>query len=209
MCDLPRLRLLEVSIGSVMHLSVSRQAHQGMSEVVPEIRTAGMSGFSVPRQHDGAGEEKTTARRPRRNHSPAVKAKVAVAAFKGGKTLVELAQAFDVHPNRIKQWRDQLLAGATGVFGDPPKIEAEPAIDGKTLHAKIGELTPENDLLSGAPGKAVCCPAQVSEPVNATGPSERANRSRREAQRQPAGHRSGGSAGAASTTSRARSRMPI
>ena len=57
------------------------------------------------------------ARRPRRNHSPAFKAKVAVAAIKGEKTLIELAQDFDVHPNQIKQWRDQLLEGATGVFG--------------------------------------------------------------------------------------------
>ena len=47
------------------------------------------------------------ARRPRRNHSPAFKAKVAVAAIKGEKTLIELAQDFDVHPNQIKQWRDQ------------------------------------------------------------------------------------------------------
>ena len=63
-------------------------------------------------------------RRPRRNHSPAFKAKVAVAAIKGEKTLIELAQDFDVHPNQIKQWRDQLLEGATGVFGDGPKAEA-------------------------------------------------------------------------------------
>ena len=60
------------------------------------------------------------ARRPRRNHSPAFKAKVAVAAIKGEKTLIELAQDFDLHPNQIKQWRDQLLEGATGVFGDGP-----------------------------------------------------------------------------------------
>ena len=58
------------------------------------------------------------ARRPRRNHSPAFKAKVAVAASKGEKALIELAQEFDVHPNQIKQWRDQLLEGATGVFGE-------------------------------------------------------------------------------------------
>ena len=85
-------------------------------------------------------------RRPRRNHSPAFKAKVALAAIKGEKTMIELAQEFDVHPNQIKQWRDQLLEGATGVFGEAPKPESEPTIDVKTLHAKIGELTLENDL---------------------------------------------------------------
>lgn len=87
-------------------------------------------------------------RRPRRNHSPAFKAKVAVAAIKGEKTLIELAQDFDVHPNQIKQWRDQLLEGATGVFGEAAKAEPEPTIDVKTLHAKIGELTLENDFFA-------------------------------------------------------------
>ena len=112
------------------------------------------------------------ARRPRRNHSPAFKAKVAVAAIKGEKTMIELSQEFDVHPNQIKQWRDQLLEGATGVFGEAPKAEPEPTIDVKTLHAKIGELTPplgdctqspagqrENDFLSGALGKAGLLPS--------------------------------------------------
>ncbi|MCB1504877.1 MAG: IS3 family transposase [Hyphomicrobiaceae bacterium] len=84
------------------------------------------------------------ARRPLRNQSPAFKAKVAVAAIKGEKTLIELAQEFDVHPNQIKQWRDQLLEGATGVFGEAPGAEPEPTFDVKTLHAKIGELTLEN-----------------------------------------------------------------
>ena len=98
-------------------------------------------------------------RRPRRNHSPAFKAKVALAAIKGEKTLIELAQDFDVHPNQIKQWRDQLLEGATGVFGDASKAAAEPAIVVKTLHAKIGELALENDFLSGALGKAGLLPS--------------------------------------------------
>ena len=93
-------------------------------------------------------------KRPRRNHSPVFKAKVAVAAIKGEKTLIELAQDFDVHPNQIKQWRDQLLEGATGVIGQATKPDPDPVIDLKTLHAKIGELTLENDFLSGALGKA-------------------------------------------------------
>ena len=62
-------------------------------------------------------------KRPRRNHSPAFKAKVALAAIKGEKTLAELAQQFDVHPNQITQWRGQLLEGAAAVFGDGAKAE--------------------------------------------------------------------------------------
>jgi transposase len=101
----------------------------------------------------------TMTRRPRRNHSPAFKAKVAVAAIKGERTLIELAQDFDVHPNQIKQWRAQLLDGAAGVFGDASKADLVPVIDVKTLHAKIGELALENDFLSGALGKAGLLPS--------------------------------------------------
>jgi len=75
-------------------------------------------------------------RRPRRNHSPALKAKVALAAIRGEQTLVELSQQFDVHTNRIKRWKDQLLEGPTGVFGDEAKAEPTgPAVDVKTQHA--------------------------------------------------------------------------
>ncbi len=48
-------------------------------------------------------------RRARQNHTPAFKAKVALAAVKGELTLSELAQHFDVHPNQIAQWKTQLL----------------------------------------------------------------------------------------------------
>jgi putative transposase len=91
-------------------------------------------------------------RRPRRTHSPAFKAKVALAAIKGEKTLAELAQQYEVHPHQITDWRKQLLEGAANVFGAADK--PEPAIDVKTLHAKIGELSLENDFLSGALAKA-------------------------------------------------------
>ena len=94
-------------------------------------------------------------RRPRRNHSPAFKAKVALAAIKGEKTLAELAEQFDVHANQITSWRTQLLeGGAAEVFGGDSKAEAPPPIDVKELHAKIAELTLTNDFLSGALTKA-------------------------------------------------------
>ena len=93
-------------------------------------------------------------RRARRNHTPAFKAKVALAAVKGDKTLAELAQQFDVHPNQITQWKTQLLEGVTAVFGSDARVDPKTAVDVKTLHAKIGELTLENDFLSGALDKA-------------------------------------------------------
>ena len=117
------------------------------------------------------------ARRPRRNHSPAFKAKAAVSAIKGEKTLIELAQEFDVHPNQIKQWRDQLLEAATGVFGAPAKAELEPSVDVKTLHAKIGELTLENDFLSGALGNARFAALRQGAPLRARVPLWTAKRS--------------------------------
>ena len=92
-------------------------------------------------------------RRPRRTHTPAFKAKVALAALKGEKTLADLAQQFDVHPNQITAWKAQLVGGAAEVFGASGGATA-PAVDVKTLHAKIGELTLENDFLSAALGKA-------------------------------------------------------
>jgi len=91
----------------------------------------------------------------RRTHNPAFKAKVALAAIKGEKTLAELAHLYDVHPNQITAWKAHLLEGAAGVFGSGPMAKGTmPTVDLKTLHAKIGELTLENDFLSGALGKA-------------------------------------------------------
>ncbi len=90
-------------------------------------------------------------KRARRNHTPAFKAKVALAAIKGEKTLAELAQLFDVHANQITAWKGQLLEGAAAVFGaGGAEAQATPPVDMKVLHAKIGELTLENDFLSGA-----------------------------------------------------------
>ena len=79
---------------------------------------------------------------------------VAIAAIKGGKTLAELAQRFDVRPNQVTQWRGQPLEGATAVFGEGAKADAAPAAGVRVPHAKIGELTLANDSLGGALGKA-------------------------------------------------------
>jgi transposase-like protein len=92
-------------------------------------------------------------KRPRRNHAPAFKAKLALAAIKGDRTLAELAEQFDVHPNQITSWKAQLEGAAADVFG-PSNGAAQPAVDVKSLHAKIGELTLENDFLEGALSKA-------------------------------------------------------
>ena len=94
-------------------------------------------------------------RRPRRNHTPGFKAKAALAAIKGDRTLAELAEQFDVHPNQITSWKAQLEGGAGDVFGPGGGDKtAQPAVDVKSLHAKIGELTLENDFLEGALSKA-------------------------------------------------------
>src|SRR5512139_1851473 len=91
-------------------------------------------------------------KRPRRNHAPAFKAKVAVAALKGDRPLAELAQQFDVHPNQITQWKSQLLERAIELFTTPAERQAA-GPDIKALHAKIGQLAMENDFLAAALGR--------------------------------------------------------
>jgi len=87
-------------------------------------------------------------RRKRRNHSADFKAKVALAALQGDRTLAELAEQFDVHPNQIQDWKKRLVEGAGGLFGRSAKEAAgKDDEDVQALHAKIGQLTMENDFL--------------------------------------------------------------
>jgi transposase-like protein len=97
------------------------------------------------------------ARRARRTHSPAFKAKVALAALKGEKTLAELAQQYDVHPNQITDWKARLAEGAAGLFGGPASgVEPAPRVDLKLLHATIGELALEKDFCRVRSAKPAC-----------------------------------------------------
>jgi len=92
-------------------------------------------------------------KKPRRKHSPAFKAKVALAALAGDKTLAQLTQEFEIHQNQIVDWKKQLTERAAEVFGRPSEPESPP-FDLQALHAKIGQLTLENDFLEGALNKA-------------------------------------------------------
>ena len=90
-------------------------------------------------------------KRPRRNHAPAFKAKVALDALKGDQTIVEIAERYQVHPNQITDWKRQLLDHAADVFSKDRKPDQGPNV--KDLHAKIGQLSMENDFLSVALGR--------------------------------------------------------
>jgi transposase len=98
-------------------------------------------------------EEQIMAKRSRRKHSAAFKAKVALAAVREDKTLSALAKQFDVHPNQITQWRKQLIDSARGIFERSGEAAA-PGPDVKELHAKIGQQALEIDFLAGALNKA-------------------------------------------------------
>lgn len=94
-------------------------------------------------------------RRPRRNHTPAFKARVALDALRGEKTIAELAKLHDVHANQITSWKNELLERSVEIFGGAAG-GADPAADRekiRELHAKIGELSMENDFLERVLGR--------------------------------------------------------
>lgn len=87
--------------------------------------------------------------RKRRNHDAGFKARVALEAVKGERTMSELAADYGVHPTMIHQWKKALLDGAADIFERGTKKTAEVDEDTvRSLHAKIGELAVANDFLS-------------------------------------------------------------
>ena len=90
-------------------------------------------------------------KKQRRNHAPAFKARVALDALKGNQTIVELSERYQVHPNQITDWKKQLLEHAAEVFSKDRATDQGPNV--KDLHAKIGQLSMENDFLSVALGR--------------------------------------------------------
>ena len=94
-------------------------------------------------------------KRTRRNHSSSFKAKVALTALRGEKTLIEIAEQFEVHPTQVTEWKKQLLERAADVFdggGTPGTAQAGPDLN--VLHAKIGQQALEIDFLGSALTKA-------------------------------------------------------
>jgi transposase len=86
-------------------------------------------------------------RRKRRTHKPEFKAKVALAGLQGDLTMAEIMKKFDVHANQVTDRKKQLLSSAPEVFGRTTSNKEESEEEVQVLHAKIGQLTMENDFL--------------------------------------------------------------
>jgi len=86
-------------------------------------------------------------RRKRRKFSPEFKVKVALEALKERETLSELATRFEVHPNQISKWKQELVGKAASVFEKGSSKSEEPEVDTEKLYTKIGQLEMERDFL--------------------------------------------------------------
>mgnify|MGYP000392037686 CR=1 FL=1 len=91
--------------------------------------------------------------RKRRNHSLDFKAKVALAAIKGDETLSELARRYQINANLVVKWKKLLLDNSAEVFASGKGLAPSRESEIKSLQAKIGEVTMENDFLSKALGR--------------------------------------------------------
>jgi transposase len=125
----------------------------GNLEVDPENETVGQGG-ALPLKALMAREQDM--KRTRKQHNAALKAKVALAAVKGDRTIAELASEFGVHPNQIYNWKKQLLDGAASVF-ESAGVAAAPGTANEAqvdlLYRQIGQLKVENDFLARKLGK--------------------------------------------------------
>ncbi len=89
-------------------------------------------------------------KKTRRNHAPEFKAKVALEAAREESTITELSRKYRVHANQIRAWKEQLHAGASGLFASGTEVTRDQDELVRDLHAKIGELMVERDFLSKA-----------------------------------------------------------
>ncbi len=85
----------------------------------------------------------------RRRHEPEFKARVAIEAVKGIKTIQQIAKAFDVHPVQVSDWKKKMLEGVSDVFSATKKKSSDETLDAEReqLHAKIGQQAVEIDFL--------------------------------------------------------------
>ena len=91
--------------------------------------------------------------RKRRNHSLEFKEKVALSAAKGNETVAELAQQYNLHANQISTWKKELLDKAALIFTSESQLGKDNSEEVDKLHAKIGQLTMENDFLAKVLGR--------------------------------------------------------